>query len=149
MTDAINVARCRLGFDVWAWVFMPEHVHLIVCPRPDCEASVPDILRAVKEPVGRQAMRFLEQTAPQWLPRVTRRRGERLERLFWQSGGGYDRNVESPGTLRRMIEYIHENPVRRSLVSFASDWIWSSARWYLDESQCPVAVDPIPEEWLS
>ena len=32
---------------------------------------------------------------------------------FWQRGGGYDRNITDPATLRVMIEYIHNNPVRR------------------------------------
>jgi hypothetical protein len=27
-----------------------------------------------------------------------------------------------------MIDYIHNNPVRRALVSRAEDWCWSSAR---------------------
>jgi putative transposase len=28
------------------------------------------------------------------------------------------------------IEHIHRNPVRRGLVQRATDWQWSSARWY-------------------
>ena len=27
------IVEADLNFDVWAYVFMPEHVHLIVCPR--------------------------------------------------------------------------------------------------------------------
>jgi putative transposase len=29
-----------------------------------------------------------------------------------------------------MIDYIHHNPVRRDLCEHATDWEWSSARWY-------------------
>jgi putative transposase len=29
----IEEARTSLDFDVWAWVFMPDHVHLFVRPR--------------------------------------------------------------------------------------------------------------------
>ena len=47
---------------------------------------------------------------------------------FWQRGGGYDRNVFEPATVLQMIEYVHNNPVRRGLVEKATDWIWSCAR---------------------
>jgi putative transposase len=33
LADAIDEARKRLDFAVWAYVFMPEHVHIIVYPR--------------------------------------------------------------------------------------------------------------------
>jgi putative transposase len=84
----------------------------------------------VKERVARQAIRWLEQNAPDWLPRITVREGLRTRRRFWQPGGGYDRNIERVDTLERMIDYIHLNPVRRGLVERAIDWPWSSARWY-------------------
>ena len=37
------------------------------------------------------------------------------------------------------IEYVHNNPVRRNLVKLATDWKWSSARWYASEGEI---VDP-------
>ena len=77
------------------------------------------ILQAIKEPVGRRAVAYLEENAPEWLARITRRRGARTERLFWLSGGGFDRNIWEPKVLMPMIDYIHENPVRRGLVAQA------------------------------
>jgi hypothetical protein len=44
-------------------------------------------------------------------------RGGRTEHLFWQSGGGYDRNITNRGTLLKMADYIHNNPVRRGLAA--------------------------------
>jgi hypothetical protein len=52
---------------------------------------------------------------------VTRENGTRESR-FWQSGGGYDRNVVKPATVSRVIDYIHFNPVRRGLAERAEDW---------------------------
>ncbi|MGO9146978.1 MAG: hypothetical protein ACLQDF_11475 [Desulfomonilia bacterium] len=59
-----------------------------------------------------------------------KRKDGRREFRFWQAGGGYDRNIENPKTLIQMIDYIHQNPVRRGLVEQAADWKWSSASWY-------------------
>lgn len=129
LAESIGAARGELQFDLWAFVFMPEHVHLIVYPRRQ-RCSVAAILKAIKEPVGRRTMKYLEEHAPDWLPRVTRRWGARTERLFWQSGGGYDRNIENPMTLMHMVEYVHLNHVRRGLVECAEDWPWSSAAWF-------------------
>jgi putative transposase len=142
LADAIDQARERLNLALWAYVFMPEHVHLIIYPCDD-EYDVGDILRAIKLPVSRRAMRFLEEHAPEWLPRVTRRRGKRIERLFWQSGGGYDRDIENPRAARLMVDYIHANPERRGLVEDPIDWYWSSARWYEGIEDGAIRIDPI------
>ena len=147
LVQSLEAARKELEFDIWAYVFMPEHVHLLVRPRkPIYEIDV--IRKAIKEPVARKAIRFLEAKAPDWLPRITRTRGTRIERLFWQSGGGYDRNTTEPKTLLRMIDYIHMNPVRRGLVERAIDWRWSSAPWFAGHTDVPLIPDPIPPEWL-
>jgi putative transposase len=147
LAEAIAIARTELDFALWAFVFMPEHVHLIVWPRrPVYEVS--DILSAIKEPVGRKAVKYLKVSAPDWLPRITRLRGGRTERLFWQSGGGFDRNVVEPVTLMSMIEYLHNNPVRRGLAARDSDWRWSSAAWYAGVENCGLIPDPIPPEWI-
>jgi REP element-mobilizing transposase RayT len=125
-----------------AWVlgFMPEHVHLLVYPRrPNYKIKV--IVKEIKELVGRQAVKHLRAKAPQWLPRITVRRGRRLERRFWQAGGGFDRNAFEPKTLLAMIEYIHANPVRRNLAARAEDWKWSSAGWF--EGKNSLRPDPI------
>jgi putative transposase len=90
----------------------------------------------------------LKRNAPEWLPRITRIRGGRAERLFWQSGGGFDRNIVEPRTLMAMIDYIHMNPVRRGLVERPTDWKWSSAGWYAGVDRCGLIPDPIPPEWV-
>jgi putative transposase len=146
-SDAIEAARIEFEFDLWAYVFMPDHSHVIVRPRqPDYDIAL--IRKAIKEPVGRKALKHLRVHAPHWLARVERRRGSRSEYLFWQSGGGYDRNINEPATLERMIDYIHLNPVRRSLVRRGWEWKWSSACWYAGTGTPPIRLDPIPPEWV-
>ena len=132
LAEAIHEARELLRFDVWAFVFMPEHVHLLIRPR-EAVYDIAEIRKAVKAPAGRRAIEYLEAEAREWLPRITRRRGRRTERLFWQSGGGYDRNVVEPATLMKVIDYIHANPVRRGLAERSWEWKWSSAAFYHDD----------------
>jgi len=147
LAEAINDARRALEFDFWAYVFMPDHVHLIVWPRR-AVYDIAEIRSAIKEPVARRAIAFLRRESPEWIERLTRRRGARTETLFWQSGGGYDRNITRPQTLAKMIDYLHLNPVRKGFVGSAEHWHWSSASWYLQRIAGPLAIDPLPMEWV-
>ncbi len=121
LADAIAHAREKHGFWLWAYVFMPDHVHLILYPHRETY-DMAAILKSLKQPVGDRAVAFLEAEKSPWLARMTRQRGQRTERLFWQSGGGYDRNITCPRTLLRMIDYLHQNPVRKQLVAAAQEW---------------------------
>jgi len=142
LADAFNRVRVSHDVAIGGYVFMPEHVHLIVRPRKP-SYDMGEIRKAIKHPVSRTALGWLDHNAPDFVPKLTRRPGRKTERLFWQSGGGYDRIIDNRDTLQRMIEYIHHNPVRRGLVKQATDWQWSSARWYLLGEVGPVTVDPI------
>jgi putative transposase len=147
LADAIAAARVKHTFDLWAFVFMPEHVHLIVCPRqPDYEMR--KVMAGIKLPVARRALRFLQEARSPWLDKITRQRGQHTERLFWQYGGGYDRNITNGKTLLKMIDYLHNNPVRRGLVDQAVNWKWSSAAGF-EGGISPIILDPIPWDWLA
>jgi putative transposase len=139
--EALQEARQAWPVDLWAYVLMPEHVHLLVWPRAPGERIVSGFLQAVKEPIARRAIAYLERHAPAWLPRLTIREGKRTRRRFWQPGGGYDRNVAEAVALRAMIDYLHANPVRRGLVERAEDWEWSSARWYAGIRPARIEMD--------
>jgi putative transposase len=127
--EAVEKARKEWPVDLWAWVLMPEHVHLLMAPR-EAGVNIGHFQGAIKEQIARKAIKWLELNASGWIPRITVVEGKTTRRRFWQPGGGYDRNVEKLETLHSMIDYIHLNPVRRGLVERAIDWEWSSARWY-------------------
>ena len=148
LAEAIESARRDFDFALWAYVFMPEHAHLIVWPRRKIY-DIADIRHAIKSPVGQKSIRHLERETPEWLPQITRVRGGKSERMFWQSGGGYDRNIDQPATLSKEIDYVHLNPVRKGLVERAEQWKWSSAAWFMATGVSPLAPDPIPLEWIA
>jgi putative transposase len=142
VVEAIERARELERFDVWAYVIMPEHVHVLIRPRePGYQVS--RALWRIKRPVGRRAIDHLRAHAPAFLERLTVTRGDgSRESRFWQVGGGYDRNVVEPETARSIIDYIHLNPVRRGLAERPEDWAWSSARWYAGLRPVPLEMDP-------
>lgn len=147
LAESIDAARRSQEFDLWAWVFMPEHVHIIIYPRRP-QYNLATIRREIKQPIARRALQHLRHHAPHWLDRVRVQKGQRATYRFWQKGAGYDRNIVEPTTLAKMIDYIHLNPVRRGLVEGATDWKWSSASTFLGGDPPPLAVDRIPPEWI-
>ncbi|OYW20256.1 MAG: hypothetical protein B7Z55_07555 [Planctomycetales bacterium 12-60-4] len=142
----IRAACEEVRYSLWAYVFMPDHVHLVVWPR-DSVYNDSDFLKRVKEPVSREAVSFLKQTSSDWLMKIRVPRGTKFEHHFWQPGRGHDRNIIESRTLLSMIDYVHNNPVRRGLVTQAVDWKWSSTGWFLGQPRNNLKPDRIPPEW--
>jgi putative transposase len=141
LLDALEAARHRHAFDLWAYVIMPEHVHLLIFPRRD-DYAIADILRDIKRPVARHAVRYVREHAPAFLARMRDEQPTGSVRYrFWQRGGGYDRNLVRPRTIHETIAYIHANPVRRGLVEVPEAWSWSSTGYYLDGREEPLVPD--------
>jgi putative transposase len=104
-------ASCRgAAVEVWAWVLMPSHVHLILAP------SDADGLRRALAPAHRRYAGQLH---------------ARLKRTghFWQ--GRFGAVVMDEDHLAAAVRYIARNPVRARLVDRPEDWRWSSVRAHL------------------
>jgi len=124
--EPLDEARKRQDFDVWAFVLMPEHAHLLIHPRNE-KYQTARILMAIKSPIARKILEELRHVSPDLADRLrVAKRDGTLSHRFWQAGGGYDRNLYSPRALRASIAYIHANPVRRGLCESELDWEWSS-----------------------
>jgi putative transposase len=141
MIDAIQQTRSKHDLDLWAYVVMPEHVHLLVWPRfPNY--SISRILTTLKQSVSETALRFVEDHAPTFLKHMADvQPNGRTHYRFWQRGGGFDRNLFEPNAIWSEIEYMHSNPVRRSLCERATDWVWSSAIEYAYPGKGLLTID--------
>jgi len=103
--------HCReAGVEVWAWVLMPNHVHLILNP------SDPDGLR-----------RALAQVHRRYAGDVHAR--QKKTGHFWQ--GRFGAVAMDEAHLAAALRYVAMNPVRARLVKRPQDWRWSSARAHL------------------
>jgi len=125
------------GFQLNAFVFMPEHVHLLVLPTR-AESRVSRLLARIKQPFSKEVKSILSENRSRLLETLTvRERPGKWCFRFWQEGPGFDRNLFSADAVEASIAYIHRNPVRRRLCQRATDWRWSSAQFYVNEK-----VDP-------
>jgi REP element-mobilizing transposase RayT len=55
------------------------------------------------------------------------------EHQFWQEGS-HPQVIENEVVLRKKLDYIHNNPVKRGYVDRPEHWRWSSARNYAGET---------------
>ena len=141
VADSLVVALDRHRVHLWAFCFMPTHVHLLVLPLGEAP-DVASFLESLKKSVSRKALGHVRAHAPEFMPRLcdTQPSG-RTHHRFWQRGGGYDRNITTPKAAWAMIRYIHANPVADGLVAREHLWPWSSAAYYAGVGDSPVPVD--------
>lgn len=139
--DALRKVREERTLEIWAYVIMPEHVHVVIDASPTYN-DVRSVLATIKRPVAVAAKRFLTETGERtWLDRLTVTYPSRKVFRFWEPGGGFDRNIFREKTLLSMVEYIHNNPVRRNLVADPLDWEWSSAKAWAGHTDVRLTVD--------
>ena len=137
LSQAIDRPVERYSFDLVAFVYMPEHVHLIVLPRGD-EAPIDKLLWAIKRPSSFRIKQQLQQQRSPWLqPLTIRERPGTTVFRFWQEGPGYDRNLIKQEVMIEALEYVHLNPVRRGLCEFPEQWKWSSWHHYHEPDRPP------------
>jgi len=118
LADSLTYCQKNKQLKIYAYVFMLNHLHLIV--------SSPDVIGFIRD-FKKFTSKEIQKSIAAFEPNVLK--------LFENSEGGYDfwqpsnmpKLIESEDFLQRKTEYIHHNPVRKQYVKNPEDWVWSSA----------------------
>jgi putative transposase len=137
---AIEKARIKYQFHLWAWVAMPDHAHMVIWPTLP-KTRMKDVLHSIKGFVGRRAMHYLRLRAPIFMEKLTLVVAGKVEYHFWQDGPGHDRNLEDAPAIHESIRYTHENPLKAGLVARVEDWEYSSARAWAGDANPILRID--------
>jgi len=148
LIQAINRSREKYQFDVWAWVAMPDHAHVLIWPRQE-GYSTAVILKSIKTSVGKRAIGYLRQHQPAFVEKLRMITVNRVEYHFWQDGPGHDRNLHEPASIHEEIRYIHENPEKAGLVDKAIKWRWSSAQAWAGWPNPILTIDRHSVPWIN
>jgi len=124
----LSRSREKHNFQLWAYVLMPSHVHLLLFPLAN-DYDIASILNDIKGRMAKQFRDFILEHVPEKKERymLFDKSKKRMVFRFWQVGGGFDRNLRNALAIYRSIKYIEANPVRGGLVSEPAAWQWSSA----------------------
>jgi putative transposase len=121
--DMLAEQMRKAEVEVWAYCLMPNHVHLILCPRDHGGLG-----------------RALGAAHRQWASFINGR-GRWRGHLF---DGRFASVAMDEGHLICAIRYVALNPVRAQLVARAEEWRWSSVRAHLDgKDDGLVTVKPV------
>jgi len=128
LAESIDRSLEKHVMALWAYVFMPDHVHLLVRPRTDIY-DISGFLRSIKNASAKRILNRLREERSSILDEL-RTRGPGADSLyrFWQAGPGYDKNIWTLEKAFEKAKYCHRNPVARNLVANPEDWHWSSYR---------------------
>ena len=141
-TGFVNeLARVRqeYGFLIVGYVVMPNHMHLLMSePKKGTPSTV---LQMLKQRVSRQ-MRKKENATAEGEPRVQFPILVSDLPQFWQPRF-YDFNVYNAKKQKEKLDYMHANPVNRSLVKHPKDWPWSSWSFYFTEGPSLIGIDAV------
>jgi len=94
-------------YELRAWVVMPNHVHVVVWPKPPWTLS--QVLHSWKSFTSTKANQILQRTG----------------QPFWQQES-FDHLIRNDEDMARCSAYTVNNPVKAGLCARPEDWPWSS-----------------------
>ena len=147
--DSFKYAIENKGLDIFAYVIMSNHVHLIA---QSSNGKLSDTIRDIKKFTSKKIIETI-QTIPEsrseWmLNRFSFNARQRTTNKTYQVWTHENHAVylHGPKFIREKIDYLHNNPIRAGLVEKPEDYLYSSARYYAG-LDCFVPISDIGLPW--
>lgn len=142
--ESLRYCRNERGLRIYAYVLMPTHFHLIV----SYEGDLSGILRDFKRFTACKIAELYEHTPHPPFRNVFRFCGKEnrpaTEHKVWQDGS-HPELIKSQEFFKQKVDYIHNNPYRKGLVTDPHAWTNSSIRYFSGTGTGPLEVDEL--EW--
>jgi REP element-mobilizing transposase RayT len=142
----IDKAKTIFDFKLYAYVIMPDHWHMLLHfdKGADCLAFNRDFKRFSSTNI----IRYLRQSGNIYLlDAFSHYANGKTLFSFWKEQARVI-PIFSPGRMKKKIDYIHMNPVKRGLVDSPDDYLLSSASYYITGQKGPIDVDRIETIFL-
>ena len=118
LSDSLKYCQKNKGLKLYGFVFMLNHIHLIVY-----SDDVSGFIRDFKRFTSGELRKNIQNTEPSIL-KIFLNKNNTYE--FWQKTN-MPKFIETESFFKNKLEYIHNNPVRKNYVVMPEYWYWSSA----------------------
>lgn len=149
MLDSWKFCRTNKGLELYAYVIMPSHVHMIIGSNKD---ELENIMRDMKKHTSgslREAIKsHPAESRREWIlwmmKRAGRKNSNNIEFQLWQQDS-HPIELNNTKQLSDTLDYIHNNPIVAGFVEKAEDFLYSSARNYYDKKGLidVIRIDPV------
>jgi REP element-mobilizing transposase RayT len=135
---SIRFSQFHKGMEVFAWVLMTNHIHLVFRTEPDRLPG--QVLGSVKRHSSNQIITAISESRVESrkknLLEVFKRNAQDKNNVnqyqFWRHDN-HPVELWSPKVLAQKIYYVHQNPVEAGIVGCPEDYLYSSAKDYSGE----------------
>ena len=137
LCQALDEARKSGGFALYAYVIMPDHMHLIT----DSHLTTSETLRFVNGITSRRIIDYLK--AANFKTSLQKLRRESGTRKYSYSLWDHHANARlllTEDMVMQRVTYTHQNPVRGELAAHPTEYRWSSVRCW---NQSPLNDEPL------
>lgn len=137
LLDSWRYCQKEKGLDVYAWVIMTNHVHMIIGSHKN---KIEDIVRDMKSYTSTSIRKELQsnftESRREWMLWMMKKAGKKNSNnsdfQVWQQHN-HPIELHSNKIIDQKLNYLHNNPVEAGFVSKPEDYLYSSARDYCGE----------------
>ena len=149
IVESLKYCQIHKGLEIFGWCLMPNHLHLIAGAGDT--HSLSEILRDFKKFTARVILQEIidqPERGGDWMLTRFENKGKFLKRVekykFWQDGN-HPMIIYSPKIFYQKLKYIHQNPVKATIVANPEDYFFSSARNYAGLNNILSVIGETPE----
>ena len=127
LIESIRYCQAEKGLQVFAWVIMSNHCHLIIS---STQSPLSDIIRDLKKYTSKKIMASIraneKESRKKWLTWLLQKDGNIW---FWEEGY-HGEQIFTQSFFDSKLNYIHMNPVRAGIVEKEEEYLNSSCADY-------------------
>jgi len=149
--DSLKYCQEEKGLEVYAYVIMSNHVHMIVRSE---NGSLSKTVGEIKKHTSKQILKSIQEepeSRREWLLFMFSRAAKRHKRnknyQFW-THENHAVMLYPEKFIKEKLMYIHENPIRSGIVEKPEDYVYSSARNYA-ELDAIIDIERLSFKWIT
>lgn len=153
--ESLTFCRKEKGLLLFAYVLMTNHLHMVVQADPETKYTLSEIMRDFKKFTANNILTTIQQepeSRREWMMHMfgyyAKYNPNNKYFQVWKQDN-HPIALYSEKVIWQKINYIHDNPVVAGIVDKPEEYIYSSARNYMDLNKEAVMEVDLFETWWS